>query len=611
MLKSGNACFSLGSLSLQFRLTFFLLIIGFSIGIIASFLFAFESTQDLLHTFTDTETNPVASYNTTNQNSDWIYNFFKINFPDMKEAAVTLLKKNIPKLYRDSINYVFYFSPKGLNRWKVLGTTFQQIKNHTDLEREILSNSTRIKEQRILQIPPPSFLKLFSVHKIFLYISNPNDRYEYIVHTEIDSRSILYDTLKHRNFGLKLVLTAFFLSLLLGHILAKHITTPVRIISDSLEQLSRGNLNIRYKTKRKDDIGKMAAAMNEMAIATSYRIKTLHTLHKIDLEITSSDSRSILLKKITISIAEQFPDAFVDILEKGTGEYKSTVMSSGNVFPFSLLPENFLANCHTFYDLEENDLNAVSSMLFHGAAVKTGFTIPIIQQEQFKGVLVVVMKRDVTKKDISALTLIAAQIGVALRSIEEVNEKKSMYFALVLSLTNSVDIKSKWTAGHSSRVTVHALSIGKKLKFGKKTLETIRIAALLHDVGKLGIPENILNKPDRLTEEEYAFIKKHSAMGEKIISRVPNFEMVTHAVRSHHEHWDGGGYPDRLSKDSIPIIARIITVADVWDALTADRPYRKGFPIHEALKIMKSERGSTFDPALLDIFLENIQENNT
>ncbi len=607
---------SLRSLSLQVRLTFFLLIIGFSAGITASFFFAVESTKDLVDTFLDTETNPVSRYNNANQTHDWIFNFLGIDFQSNTASFTKMLKKDIPEIYRDSINYVFYFSPKGLNRWKVLGTTFRKFQNNDSIKQEILSNSTRIQEQRILEITTFHLFHLFSVHRIFLYISNPNDQYKYIVHTEIDSRNILFDTLKHKNVGLKLVLMVLFFSLLFGYFLAKHITTPIRIVSDRLEQLSKGNLNVRYETKREDDIGKMAAAMNEMAIATSYRIKTLHTMHKIDLEVTSSDSRSMLLKKITISIAEQFPDAFVDILEKTGGGYKSTIASPNpstqqdTIVPLSLMPEDFIKNCHTFFRFTGKDLYFICSTVLRCSNAKEGISIPIMQQEQFKGILVVVMKRDITQKDINALTLIAAQISVALRSIAEVKERESIYFALVLALTNSVDVKSKWTAGHSSRVTEHALAIGRKLKFDKRTLETIRIAALLHDIGKLGIPEEILDKPEELTEEEYEVIKKHPEMGEQIISNIPNFEMVIRAVRNHHEHWDGKGYPDRLSKDTIPLIARIITVADVWDALTADRPYREGYLFHEAREIMQEERGKTFDPALLDIFLEIIQENS-
>ncbi len=599
------------SLSLQFKLTLFFLLTGFAIGITSSFLFALESTRDLLHTFMDTELNPVSMINNSTQDSDWIFNFFKMDFPDKKAATVEKLKNTIPKAYRNSINYVFYFSPKNRSRWKILGSTCQSVQSVSSNNSELIRNIPLIKKQRLV------ILHQLTLHKIFLYISNPSDRYKYIVHTEIDSKKILIDTLRNRDFGLKLLLIAFLFSLIFGHILGKHITTPVRIMSDKLEQLSRGDFSVRYKTERDDAIGKMAKAMNEMAVATSYRIRTLHAMHRIDLEVISSDSRSTLLKKITIFIADQFPDIFVDILEKVQGGYRSTILSRKQdvqrkkLFKLSQLPSNFVDNCHTFFPLEGGTLNFFGNKILNCSNLKTGISIPIIQQDQFKGVLIIAMERDIIQKDIDALTLIATQIGVVLRSIEEGSEKKALYFALILSLTNSVDIKSKWTAGHSNRVADIALAIGKKLGFDSKTLETIKISALLHDIGKLGIPEDILNKPDKLTKKEYMLIQKHSAMGEKIISKVPNFEMIAHAVRSHHEHWDGGGYPDKLSKDTIPLVARIITVADVWDALTADRPYRKGFTFSKALEIMKEERETTFDPALLDIFLSIMKSVNT
>ncbi|MCD6321665.1 MAG: HD domain-containing protein, partial [Clostridiales bacterium] len=242
---------------------------------------------------------------------------------------------------------------------------------------------------------------------------------------------------------------------------------------------------------------------------------------------------------------------------------------------------------------------------FHAAKFgNSGVSIPLIQSDNLVGVLVVV-KTELVEREIDTLELLADHVSVALLSMKEVEERRAMYNAMLLSLTRSVDTKSRWTAGHSERVTTHAVALAVKLGFDKETREKIRIAALLHDIGKLGVSETILDKPDKLTDEEFGIIRNHPVMGEEIIKDIPHFSMVKSVVRHHHEKWDGTGYPDGLSKDAIPFAARIVAIADVWDALTADRPYRKGFSHVKALDIMKSEKGKLFDPALLDIFIQD------
>jgi len=135
----------------------------------------------------------------------------------------------------------------------------------------------------------------------------------------------------------------------------------------------------------------------------------------------------------------------------------------------------------------------------------------------------------------------------------------------------------------------------------------VRIGGLLHDVGKIGVPDNILRKPGRLTEDEYHAIKQHPAMGALIVGAIPGMSMILDAVRSHHERWDGGGYPEGLAGDAIPLLGRIMAVAGACSAITTERPYRKGTPWSTALREISACSGTQFDPEVAQAFLRTAQ----
>lgn len=173
---------------------------------------------------------------------------------------------------------------------------------------------------------------------------------------------------------------------------------------------------------------------------------------------------------------------------------------------------------------------------------------------------------------------------------------------VVLAMAEAVEKKSPWTAGHSKRVTEYALSIAKALGWSKTQLEELSVMGLLHDIGKIGMPGMILNKTSKLTEEEYAMVKRHPEDGAQILSRMHTFLPYIPAIRHHHEWFDGQGYPDGLCGEAIPLSARILAVADAFDAMTADRPYRKGLTPEDAMKRLQQSSGQQFDPEIVDVF---------
>ncbi len=174
----------------------------------------------------------------------------------------------------------------------------------------------------------------------------------------------------------------------------------------------------------------------------------------------------------------------------------------------------------------------------------------------------------------------------------------------VSALANAIDAKDNYTSGHSERVGWLACLIGRAMCLDEAQLQILEWGGLLHDVGKIGVPESILNKNGKLDPQEFEEVKKHPERGCDVLRPVKRFEPVLSAVLHHHENHDGSGYPCGLRGDDIPLAARIIHVADIFDALTSDRPYRAGFSLTRALEIMEKEAGSVMDPAVVRKFIE-------
>jgi putative nucleotidyltransferase with HDIG domain len=191
----------------------------------------------------------------------------------------------------------------------------------------------------------------------------------------------------------------------------------------------------------------------------------------------------------------------------------------------------------------------------------------------------------------------------ASESVKDGRERLSQaYTEFIASISSAVDARDVYTAGHSRRVSDYASVIAEAMGL-KDQLEVVRIGALLHDVGKLGIPDEILQKPGPLTAEEFDCIKQHPAIGKRILDRIEAFERYVPVVELHHENHDGSGYPWGLKGERIPVSARIVHVADAYDAMVTNRPYRKGMSHQRALEILAQNAGSQFDPGVVNAFL--------
>ncbi len=262
----------------------------------------------------------------------------------------------------------------------------------------------------------------------------------------------------------------------------------------------------------------------------------------------------------------------------------------------------------------------------HMELLKANIAIPVYYKKSLLGVFILGQKLSGSKfsrQEVSFFTTLANDVSMAISNaqlIQDLQEKitevqtlckreHKMFIHTAISLAATIDARDPYTHGHTERVTEYSLAIAEELdelpeaKEYSNFKETLHIAALLHDVGKIGIPDSILNKTSHLTKEEYERVKTHPTTGATILYPIRELDIVAAEVRAHHERFDGSGYPDGLKADEIPFIARIIAVADTYDAITSDRPYRQRKMTEIAVQIIKDNSGSQFDPIIVSAFL--------
>lgn len=186
--------------------------------------------------------------------------------------------------------------------------------------------------------------------------------------------------------------------------------------------------------------------------------------------------------------------------------------------------------------------------------------------------------------------------------------EKIDFHEFIESIVEMLEAKDSYTRGHSTRVAHYTLQVAEKMKLSKEDIELAHFSGHLHDIGKIGVPDGILLKTSRLSEEEYIEIKKHSEYGYNILEKVSSLKNMAKVVRHHHERWDGKGYPDNLEGEKIPLISRIIGVVDAFDAMTSTRSYRKALSYDAAIKELKKHKWSQFDGDIVDIFVDEILE---
>ncbi|MCX7995838.1 MAG: HD domain-containing protein [candidate division WOR-3 bacterium] len=254
---------------------------------------------------------------------------------------------------------------------------------------------------------------------------------------------------------------------------------------------------------------------------------------------------------------------------------------------------------------------------------KYGFTscigVPLILRGIPFGALLIFShtRRNYDKQELQYMEGIARQLVITIDRIQAIEKMKEMSVEAVHALVQAIEMRDPTTKGHSAQVAELAQEIARKMDFPESKLHLIKFAGLLHDVGKIAVPESILRKPAELDEYEWVIVKKHPIHSMNIIKPINNLQEICKWVLHHHERWDGSGYPDGLKHEAIPIESRILAICDAYSAMVSDRPYRKGLTIEYALEEIQRCAGKQFDPEIVKLFLKipevllkNLNEKN-
>lgn len=257
-----------------------------------------------------------------------------------------------------------------------------------------------------------------------------------------------------------------------------------------------------------------------------------------------------------------------------------------------------------------NDPAEVKEVLCPIEKSKTSISAPIILANRVIGVISLADKKgggEFLEDELFLLENLSSQIAMALENSRLRKNAEKSYFETVIALATAVDSRDEYTIGHSKQVTKYAVAIAKNMGLTENDIDILRDAALLHDIGKIGMPDDLLRNTDELTKDEKDLVWKHPVTGENILKPVESLSKLCPIVRHHHERYDGKGYPDGLQGKDIPLLARIIMLADSYDAMRSDRSYQKGRSTEKAIAEIKKCSGSQFDPLCVKTFVEYLE----
>jgi HD-GYP domain-containing protein (c-di-GMP phosphodiesterase class II) len=252
------------------------------------------------------------------------------------------------------------------------------------------------------------------------------------------------------------------------------------------------------------------------------------------------------------------------------------------------------------------------SRFFKGADSKSSFRtknmicVPVTTKNKIVGVLEAINKREgmFDEEDKEGLTALANQVAVAIENANLYNDLREGFYGTAEALAELIEQRDPYTGGHTRRVMNYSIAIGKEMGLSEEDMENLKLAAILHDIGKIGVRDSILLKKGALDKDETMKMSRHSEYASKSLGHIKKLRKVVPGVRGHHEKYDGSGYPDKLKGTEIPCIARIIAVADAFDAITTDRPYRKALSMQTAIGELKKNIGVQFDSEVVENFIK-------
>ena len=418
---------------------------------------------------------------------------------------------------------------------------------------------------------------------------------------------------------LLIILLSLWIVLFLSFSQIRRSLVPLEKLKAGAQRLAKRDFNTKVIIASRDEFADVARTFNAMTHQLGRQFKTLKTIAEIDRAILSAFNAEDIVTTLLDRINDVFPcdTAGVTLLEKNnpgkgkiyTGEKNPNRKKSSEILMLSEKDVHELSNQrdHVFFEQENFSQRYLKPLVHDG--IKSFHVFPVFLQKTLAGIISFGYKKKpaFSEEDMVQARQLADQVGVALSNARLIAELSDFNWGTLKTLARAIDAKSPWTAGHSERVTKYGLKIGEEMGMSEEEMDILQRGGLLHDIGKLGIPNQILDKSGNLTEEERQVIQKHPQLGARILEPISAYTDIMLIVLQHHENYDGTGYPGGLAGEEISKYSRIFAVADRYEALTADRPYRKAITPEKAAGIIQKNSGSKFDPAVVDAFLRVLE----
>jgi putative nucleotidyltransferase with HDIG domain len=424
------------------------------------------------------------------------------------------------------------------------------------------------------------------------------------------------------SFGVALAL-GLLMVVLLATIQVRRTMTPLDALTEGTVRLAEGDLSTRVSVTSGDEFELLAASFNSMAQRLGVQFQTLEAGRAIDRAVLSAMDVHGVVDALLGRFKATVPcrSLAILVLKRGT-PYRASLFwrardeesrSEANVTlsPFDLDWLDEPPHHRVVEALAQRPPFLVDA--FEALGPSPLVALAMKSQQQLLGAVVfeVLDDRAPDAEVIQRGRQVADQATVALDAVGMVEDLEEMYWGALRALARAIDAKSQWTAGHSERVTALALQLGRALGLSAADLDTLHRGGLLHDIGKIGVPARLLDTPGKLSKEDWDLVRQHPEIGGRILEPIRAFAPALPIVRQHHERWDGKGYPFGLAGVQIHPLARVLTVADTYDAMASSRPYRAALDTGAALAEIRRGRGTQFEPRIVDVFLEMMAQRDS
>ena len=442
-----------------------------------------------------------------------------------------------------------------------------------------------------------------------------------LILTLSESDELAYAPLyRFRSLFIPVALGAFCLAALIAQTTIRRQTAPLASLDAGTRRIAAGDFGYHVDVNSDDEFGQLAGAFNTMTRQLDRQFNTLELRHDVDTAILGAQSRAEVVDVVLSRIRDVVScDAALMLMppvdaNANAREGWRIARGAGSGPPVTV----------TLSDAERAEI-ATSSELGYSlpAGVQRRYLqmLPALRAEVFPVrvngatdgaiILGVHADRPLAEEERHRVRQIVTQVSVAFSNLSLLRELRALNSGALEALARTTDAASPWTAGHSTRVTAIAVALAQADGRDDGTVELVRRGALLHDIGKLAVPAAILDKPAALTAEERAVMNAHPEVGARILAPIAAFAPLLPMVRSHHERWDGKGYPDQLRGEEIHPLARLLAVADVAESMLAARPYRAPLPLDYVVQHIRDNVGKHFDPHFAQLFVNCVDSGDT